>query len=253
MEDTLANLRLLDEEEEATQEDEGAVDGAYQFCLVGRCLIVSVVHFPSLRNTMADLWHPIGGICIQKFLRIRVCLDVTTPLKSKKKVLIEKSMIIYARFKYEKLSLFCFIYGKLGHGESYCPFRLHFEPSKIVFGWDLSLRAVVRHRSMVVSRWLQAADGSPCVTEKLASLNHGNLINEGKDLGRNFRGIVGNENSNPNLIPLGSSQYHGNIRQIKGRDGGNDALVADGLGHGPIDLVLDGENDTIALLEGKKK
>lgn len=24
----------------------------------------SVVHFPSLRNTMVDLWHPIGGICI---------------------------------------------------------------------------------------------------------------------------------------------------------------------------------------------
>ncbi|MBA0674946.1 hypothetical protein Goari_016515 [Gossypium aridum] len=64
MEDALANLRLLDEEEEAIQEDEGAVNGAYQFCLVGRCLTDSVVHFPSLRNTMADLWHPIGGICI---------------------------------------------------------------------------------------------------------------------------------------------------------------------------------------------
>ncbi|MBA0548824.1 hypothetical protein Golob_019896, partial [Gossypium lobatum] len=166
MEDALANLRLLDEEEEAIQEDEGAVNGAYQFCQVGRCLTDSVVHFPSLRNTMADLWHPIGGICItelgekrylfqffnevdiervvaenralelnftelwiqvhklplglmtesmakqygdfcgkfieydtsipllgiQKFLCIRVCLDVTAPLKRKKKVLIGKSM-----------------------------------------------------------------------------------------------------------------------------------------------------------------
>ncbi|MBA0757992.1 hypothetical protein Gotri_021033 [Gossypium trilobum] len=218
MEDALANLRLLDDEEEAIQEDKGAVNGAYQFCLVGRCLTDSVVHFPSLCNTMADLWHPIGGICItelgekrylfqffnevgiervvvgkswffnnhllilqkipggenpaalelnftefwiqvhelppglktesmakqfgdfcgkfieydtsrpslgiQNFLRIRVCLDVTAPLKRKKKVLIGKSMIVYARFKYEKLSLFCFICGKLGHGESYCPFRL---------------------------------------------------------------------------------------------------------------------------------
>ncbi|MFQ6619982.1 hypothetical protein Gotur_000952, partial [Gossypium turneri] len=307
MEDALANLRLLDEEEEAIQEDEGAVGGAYQFCLVGRCLIDSIVHFPSLRNTMADLWHPIGRICIteisggenpaelelnftefliqvhelppglmnesmakqfgdfcgkfieydtsipslgiQKFLRIRVCLDVTILLKRKKKVLIGKSMIVYTRFKYEKLSLFCFICGKLGHGESYCLFQLHFEPSKIVFGWDLSLRVVVKYRSMAVSRWLRVADRSPCVTEKLASLNHGNLINEGKDLRRNFRGIVGNQNSNPNLIPLGSSQYHGNIRQINGRDGGNDALVADGLGHGPMDLVLDKEDDPISLLE----
>ncbi|MBA0753035.1 hypothetical protein Gogos_022085 [Gossypium gossypioides] len=58
-------------------------------------------------------------------------------------------MVVYARFKYEKLSLFCFICGKLGHGESYCPFRLTIDSSKIVFGWDLSLRAVVRRRNMV--------------------------------------------------------------------------------------------------------
>ncbi|MBA0755035.1 hypothetical protein Gogos_021631 [Gossypium gossypioides] len=64
MEDAMANLRLLDDEEEAIQEDERVVSAAYQFCLVGRCLTDSVVHFPSLRNTMADLWHPIGGICI---------------------------------------------------------------------------------------------------------------------------------------------------------------------------------------------
>ncbi|MBA0704448.1 hypothetical protein Golax_016703 [Gossypium laxum] len=253
MEDALANLRLLDEEEEAIQEDEGAVNGAYQFCLVGRCLTDSVVHFPSLRNTMVDLWHPIGGICIQKFFRIRVCLDITAPLKRKKKVLIGKFMIVYASFKYEKLSLFCFICGKLGHGESYCPFRLQFEPSKIVFGWDLSLRAVVRHQNMVVNRWLRAADGSLCVTENLVSFNHGISINEGKDLGRNFRGIVGNQNSNPNLIPLGSVQYHSTNRQIKGRDGGKDALVADGLVYEPMDLVLDEEDDPITLLKGKKR
>ncbi|MFQ6635043.1 hypothetical protein Gotur_011541 [Gossypium turneri] len=251
MEEALANLRLLDDEEEAIQEDEGAVNGAYQFYRVGRCLTDSVVHFPSLRNIMADLWHPIGGICIteisggenpaalelnftefwiqfqelppglmtesmakqfgdfcgkfieydtsilslgiQKSLRLRVCLDVTAPLKRKKKVLVRKSMIVYARFKYEKLSLFCFICGKLGHEESYCPFRLQLEPSKIVFGWDLSLHAVVRRRNTAVSRWLWAADGSPYITENLESFNHGISINEGKDLGRNFRGFVGNK------------------------------------------------------------
>ncbi|MBA0605222.1 hypothetical protein Godav_017814 [Gossypium davidsonii] len=297
MEDALANLRLLDDEEEAIQEDEGATNGAYQFCLVGRCLTDSVAHFPSLRNTMADLWHPIGGICItklgekrylfqffnevdiervvagkpwffnnhllilqkipggenpaalelnftefwiqvhelppglmtelmakqfgdfcgkfieydtsipslgiQKFLHILIFLDVTAPLKRKKKVLIRKPMIVYARFKYEKLSLFFFICGKLGHGESYCPFRLQFEPSKIVFGWDLSLRAVVRRRNTAVNRWLRAADG--------------------------------------------------NNRQIKGRDGDNDALVADGLVYRHMDLVLDEKDDPIALLKGKKR
>lgn len=59
MEDVLANLRLVDDEEEAIHEDGTAVENFSQLCLVGRCLTDSVVHFPSLRNTMADLWHPI--------------------------------------------------------------------------------------------------------------------------------------------------------------------------------------------------
>lgn len=40
------------------------MEKSFQFCLVGRCLTDSVVHFPLLRNTIADLWHLIGGICI---------------------------------------------------------------------------------------------------------------------------------------------------------------------------------------------
>ncbi|MBA0671706.1 hypothetical protein Goklo_029705 [Gossypium klotzschianum] len=63
MEDAMENLNLLDEEEEAFQENKGAVGCVHQLYLVGRCRD-SVVHFPSLCNTMADLWHPLGGICI---------------------------------------------------------------------------------------------------------------------------------------------------------------------------------------------
>ncbi|KAH1065445.1 hypothetical protein J1N35_030432 [Gossypium stocksii] len=64
MEEELANLSLLDEEEEAIHEEGVVLENSIQFCLVGRALTDSVVHFPSLHNTMADLWHPIGGICI---------------------------------------------------------------------------------------------------------------------------------------------------------------------------------------------
>ncbi|MBA0753052.1 hypothetical protein Gogos_021653 [Gossypium gossypioides] len=64
MEDAMEDLTLMDDEDDAFQEDEGAVGQVNQLCLVGRCLTDSVVHFSSLRNTLADLWHPIGGICI---------------------------------------------------------------------------------------------------------------------------------------------------------------------------------------------
>ncbi|MFQ6644927.1 hypothetical protein Gotur_019956 [Gossypium turneri] len=270
--------------------------------MVGQCLTDSVVHFPSLRNTLADLWHPIGGICIteigekrvpaegnpavmelnhtefwiqvhdlppglmsvsmakqfgdfcgkyieydasiptliiQHYMRICICLNVAAPLKRKKKVLIGKSMVVYARFKYEKLSLFCFICEKLGHGESYCPVRLTIEPSKIVFGWDLSLRAVLRRRNMAVSRWLRAIDGSPYSEENLAGVMYGNARGSGRNL-------------NPNLIPLGPDPIQGGGRFVKKWDGCIDNLTANGIIQGEMDLDLEEENEPLELSEGKK-
>ncbi|MBA0818795.1 hypothetical protein Gohar_021111 [Gossypium harknessii] len=105
----------------------------------------------------------------------------------------------------------------------------------------------------MVSRWLRAADGSPCTSENLASVNHGILINEGKVFGQNFRGVAANQNINPNLIPLGFGQYCSNSRLSKGRDGGNESMVSDSLVYGPMNLVLNEEDDPITLLEGKKR
>ncbi|PPS10808.1 hypothetical protein GOBAR_AA09834 [Gossypium barbadense] len=64
MEEDLAKLNIIDEEEEAFIEEASVVERSYQLCLVGRYLTDSVVHLPSMRNTMEDLWHPIGRICI---------------------------------------------------------------------------------------------------------------------------------------------------------------------------------------------
>lgn len=187
-------------------------------------------------------------------MRIRVSLNVAVPLKRKKKVLVGKSMVVYARFKYEKLSLFCFICGKLGHGESYCPCRLTIDSSKIVFGWDLSLRAEARRRSMVMSRWLWTVDGSPCHDENLAGVKDGNLANMGKDLGLHPRGFGRNLNSkiNPNLIPLGSAQIQGVGTFSKGRDGNFVGMSSDGVDYGPMELALVEENDLLTVIEGKK-
>ncbi|KAG8500486.1 hypothetical protein CXB51_002742 [Gossypium anomalum] len=221
MEEELASLSLLDEEEVAFQEEEGVIDPSFQFYL----------------------WHPIGGIYIidlgnkrylfqffnevdvqrvisgtpwffnRKFLdydtsipvlgpktymHIRVSLGVAAPLKRKKKI-------------------------QLGHGESYCPFRLKIEPSKIVYGWDLSLRAAPRRRPTVVSRWLREADGSQC------------------------------HMSNPNLIPLGSNQQYLTNGNKNRCNFGKSALVDDGLVNGLMEMIVEDENDSIAATEGKKR
>ncbi|MBA0618009.1 hypothetical protein Godav_027406 [Gossypium davidsonii] len=77
-------------------------------------------------------------------MQIKVWLDVCLPLKRKKKILLGVSRTVYARFQYERLSLFCFICGKLGHGERFGPLRVRIDSKKIQFGWDISLRELMK-------------------------------------------------------------------------------------------------------------
>lgn len=55
----------------------------------------------------------------------------------------------------KKLSLFCFLCGKLRHGEGFCPIKLTLQLQEVNFGWDISLRATPRRGSIKVSRWLR--------------------------------------------------------------------------------------------------
>ncbi|KAH1047686.1 hypothetical protein J1N35_038470 [Gossypium stocksii] len=247
----LASLNLLDEEEDPllVLDENNVGEQLYDLCLVGRVLTESVVNFPSLKNTLVDLWHLLRGVSITElankrilfrfysevdlkrvldglpwffnrhlivfhkleggedpdsvplwhtvfwvqvhnlpvgvtsegtarqlgdfvgkfmeydtsivtrggsnFIRIRVMLDVRLPLKRKKRISMGQNKLIYALFQYERLPLFCFIYGRLGHGESYCDVRLTLRDQQVAFGWDLSLRAMPRRRGQVASKWLR--------------------------------------------------------------------------------------------------
>ncbi|KAH1108050.1 hypothetical protein J1N35_011818 [Gossypium stocksii] len=66
MENELAELSLGDGEEEILLlpnkfEFQKAV---YNLCMVGCFLTASVVHFPVMRSTIANLWHPLRGVHI---------------------------------------------------------------------------------------------------------------------------------------------------------------------------------------------
>ncbi|MBA0809004.1 hypothetical protein Gohar_024696 [Gossypium harknessii] len=60
MERGIADLSIEDGEEEAFPVPDGVEpqNSVYNLCLVGRFLTSSVVHFPAMRNMMANLWHP---------------------------------------------------------------------------------------------------------------------------------------------------------------------------------------------------
>lgn len=52
------------------------------------------------------------------YMRIRVELDTDQPLKKGKKIMLGTGEAKVVNFKYERLQIFCFICGKLGHTES---------------------------------------------------------------------------------------------------------------------------------------
>ncbi|KAG8498955.1 hypothetical protein CXB51_005330 [Gossypium anomalum] len=86
MEDDLANLNLNDQEDDPVtgQEEDDEGEYEFQFCLIGRVLKESLVHFTSLRNVLSELWHPIERVTISKIeeKRILFCFYNKIDLKS---------------------------------------------------------------------------------------------------------------------------------------------------------------------------
>ncbi|MBA0832865.1 hypothetical protein Goarm_017224, partial [Gossypium armourianum] len=70
MEDELAGLTLNEEEDAILQVQlEPNIEREEEiFRLVGCFLTASIIHFPTMKNTMANLWHPIYDVSIGLFL-----------------------------------------------------------------------------------------------------------------------------------------------------------------------------------------
>lgn len=62
----MANMSLDDAEEDSIQLGVESTDKetSCKNCYVGMFLTLSVVHFQAMRSTLANVWHPIGGVSI---------------------------------------------------------------------------------------------------------------------------------------------------------------------------------------------
>ncbi|XP_039020907.1 uncharacterized protein LOC120152864 [Hibiscus syriacus] len=94
----------------------------------------------------------------KRIMKVRVRIDSRILLK-RRKMLLANGSHNYVRFEYENLTLFCFICGRLGHGESFCPVRLYSENQEIAMEWDASLRAPQRRSAPPYGRWLREEEG----------------------------------------------------------------------------------------------
>ncbi|PNY17922.1 hypothetical protein L195_g014678 [Trifolium pratense] len=98
----------------------------------------------------------------REYMRIRVRIDVRLPLKKYSKVMNKEGKWCTVKFKYEKLGIFCFVCGVMGHAENKCEVRFSMEQDDGTRGWSADLRADPRSRGgRPASRWLREEGGGP--------------------------------------------------------------------------------------------
>jgi hypothetical protein len=96
----------------------------------------------------SDFWR--------KFMRIRVMVDVRRPLVKTKKVKKKGDEGGVVNFKYERLGIFCYYCGLLGHTDDSCDKLYSVESDDGIREWGPELRPEVRRRGQESGgRWLR--------------------------------------------------------------------------------------------------
>jgi hypothetical protein len=88
------------------------------------------------KNNNTSFWR--------KYMRVKVRVDVRSPLKTEKKIKLNGGMGGVVKFKYEKLGLFCFVCGVLGHADNKCEVKYAMVRDNGRRSWSNEIRAEVR-------------------------------------------------------------------------------------------------------------
>jgi hypothetical protein len=104
------------------------------------------------KNNNSSFWR--------QYMRLRVKVDVRQPLKKNTKVKNREGEWCEVKFKYEKLGVFCFVCGVMGHAENKCEVRFAMEHDDGIREWSNEIRAEPRRQGgRLVSRWLREEGG----------------------------------------------------------------------------------------------
>jgi hypothetical protein len=116
---------------------------------------------------------------LRSYMRIRVLLDVTKPLKRQKKIKRPGGEASYIKFKYERLSNFCYFCGMLGHIEDYCEKLYAIAEDDGTRLWGPELRVERQNPTGGVSRKMKDSGGanSSAATVTVNTNSNGQSIN----------------------------------------------------------------------------
>lgn len=94
------------------------------------------------------------------YKRIRVCVDVRKPLKSGNKIRRNGGEMKMVKFKYERMGVFCFFYGMLGHVDTSYEKLFQKDDEDGLRGWGPVLKVERRRNGGILRcRWLGEEGG----------------------------------------------------------------------------------------------
>jgi hypothetical protein len=118
------------------------------------------------KNNKGSFWR--------EYMRLKVRVDVRQPLKKESRVKNQGGEWCTVKFRYEKLGVFCFVCGIVGHGENRCPIRFSMAADDGKRAWSKELRAEPRRRNgRQSSRWLLEEDSGRSVSEERQARDSG--------------------------------------------------------------------------------
>lgn len=105
-------------------------------------------------NNFVGVWR--------EYLRVRVTIDLKSPLKRQMKLRKSQTVWTWVNFKYKGIPTFCFICGMIGHGEKFCERLFETSAEEIEKPYGVRMKAKPRRCNHTMSsKWLRQGGKNP--------------------------------------------------------------------------------------------
>ncbi|XP_057803674.1 uncharacterized protein At4g02000-like [Salvia miltiorrhiza] len=167
----------------------------------------------------------------RQYMRIRVGIRVDDPLKRFKKLKHKDGSSFTVKFKYERLNVFCFMCGRLGHSESYCELMFNQATKDSPREWGVHLKAADRRTTgLAGDKWIRSDvdSGNPSSMAAGPRVSHEQPLSEPKRKEAENRAISFPHKDSVTLRdPRPQSSHRLVLHEISNEDFPRDSMISD--------------------------